>query len=169
MMISNGQRPEFVRLLEQYGPELHAYLWRMLGNRQDAEDCLQETYLRAFNAYSQTRMDSNYRAWLYTIATNLARTKLKRARRDGQTLGDDIPAEWADHLDSLSQVEQLKRVKHALGQLSFRQRTAILMRKYSELEYEVIAEALDCTPATARAHVYQGLKRLRKRLFVEET
>jgi RNA polymerase sigma-70 factor (ECF subfamily) len=169
MNADDRQRPDFQILLEQYGPELHAHLWRMLGDQQDAEDCLQETYLRAYDAYERTKADSNYRAWLYTIATNRARTMLKKSNRHKPTDLHELPAESQDPLARLSQVEQLRRVKREMERLSFRQRTAILMRKYSELDYELIAEALECSPDTARAHVYQGLKRLRKRLTVEES
>jgi RNA polymerase sigma-70 factor (ECF subfamily) len=157
-------RPMFNTLLEKHGRELYAYLWRILQNPQDAEDCLQDTYLRAFQAYARTTPEWNYRAWLYKIATNVARTHLKKKHRQVENeLMDRAQVEF-DPLDGIDRQEQVVRVMREVRRLSFRQRTALMMRKYSDLDYFEIAEALNCTPETARANVYQGLKRLRERL-----
>jgi RNA polymerase sigma-70 factor (ECF subfamily) len=157
-------RPTFNSLLETHGRELYALLWRMLGNPQDAEDCLQETYLRAFRAFERTTSDWNYRAWFYKITTNVARTYLKKNRRQDRFPEGENDQYQVDPLDAIAQKELVNRVVQEMARLSFRQRTAIMMRKYSDLDYDVIADALDCSPETARAHVYQGLKRLRERL-----
>jgi RNA polymerase sigma-70 factor (ECF subfamily) len=156
--------PEFSSLLEQYGNELYAYLWRLLQDRHDAEDSLQETYLRAFRAYDRTSPDWNYRAWLYKIATNVARTRIKNKQRQDRQHRLNPDHHQVGPLEALLQKEQLERVLIELARLSFRQRTAIIMRKYSELSYSAIAEALECSPESARANVYQGLKRLRERM-----
>ena len=159
--IISSPQPEFSSLLEQYGKELHIYLWRLLQNQLDAEDCLQEAYLRAFRAYDGTAQDSNYRAWLYKIATNVARTHMQKSQRQDRQQKFDPDQVEVDPLEKLSRAEQIERVLRGMERLSFRQRTAIMLRKYSDLSYEAIAEALECTPQAARAHVYQGLKRLR--------
>lgn len=158
---TSSPQPEFSSLLEQYGKELHAYLWRLLQNRQDAEDCLQDTYLRAFRAFDRTAQNSNYRAWLYKIATHVARTHLQKSQRQDRQPKLDPDLHKENPLEKLAREEQIERVLIGMARLSFRQRTAIMMRKYSDLNYEAIAQALACTPQTARAHVYQGLKRLR--------
>ena len=154
-------KPNFEALVDLHGAEILAYLWRILGNAHDAEDCLQDTFLRAFRAFERTDEDWNYRAWLYKIATNVARTQLKKAKRldDVRDAGRD--PDQVDPLEALNRKEQFEIVLIAMTRLSYRQRTAIMMRKYSELDYGVIGEVLDCSPETARAHVYQGLKRLR--------
>ena len=74
------QQP-FEKLVEMHQDEIFAYLWRIIPGDQ-AEDCLQETFLRAFRAYERTALDSNYRAWLYKIATNVARTAHTRRQRE---------------------------------------------------------------------------------------
>lgn len=157
-------RPAFNSLLEKHGRELYAYLWRILVNPQDAEDCLQDTFLRAFRAFERTTSDWNYRAWLYRIATNVARTYLKKDRRQDRLPESEYDPYQVDPLEAIAHTELVKRVVNEMARLSYRQRTAIMMRKYSELDYYVIADALVCSPETARAHVYQGLKRLRERL-----
>ena len=75
-------KPDFETLVKAHSAELFAYVWRMLRDTTDAEDCLQETFLRAFRSYGRVRAGSNYRAWLYKIATNTARSQWKRRTRN---------------------------------------------------------------------------------------
>jgi RNA polymerase sigma-70 factor (ECF subfamily) len=147
-----------------HGTELFAYLWRLLGDRHDAEDCLQEVFLRAFRAYERTSEDSNYRAWLYKIATNRAYTfRKRRARILAQEieLVSEARASVQNSSVHIDVQDDLERIAHAVEQLPNHQRVAILMRKYQELSYTEIASVLDCSEEAARANVYQGLKKLR--------
>src|SRR6185436_1804336 len=84
-------RPEFEALVDAHSAEIFAYLWRMLRQTADAEDCLQETFLRAYRAYARLNGQANYRAWLYKIATNTARTHLKRRTRSTERTTDLDP------------------------------------------------------------------------------
>ena len=144
--------------------EIFAYLWRLIPGDQ-AEDCLQETFLRAFRAYERTAPDSNYRAWLYKIATNVARSAHTRRQRDmTRELNHPIASEGRTLLDSVIFRDDLKVVLQAVETLPHKQRAALMMRKYQEMDYRDIGVALECSPATARAHVYQALKKLRVRL-----
>ncbi|MEA1978524.1 MAG: RNA polymerase sigma factor [Chloroflexota bacterium] len=157
------QQP-FETLVELHRDEIFAYLWRLILGDQ-AEDCLQETFLRAFRAYERTTPDSNYRAWLYKIATNVARTAHTRRQREmTRELRNHEAPEGRTLLDSLIFREDLKVVLQAVDALPHKQRAALMMRKYQEMGYKDIGAALECSPATARAHVYQALKKLRVRL-----
>jgi len=157
------QQP-FETLVELHRDEIFAYLWRLIPGDQ-AEDCLQETFLRAFRAYKRTTPDSNYRAWLYKIATNVARTAHTRWQREmTRELNHPIASEGRTLLDSVIFSDDLKVVLHAVEALPHKQRSALMMRKYQEMDYKDIGVALECSPATARAHVYQALKKLRDRL-----
>jgi len=172
MADSKTGRPDFNQLVEQHSSELFAYLYRQMAGRMDAEDCLQETLLRGFRAYHQTEPDSNYRAWLYAIATNVARTHFRRRNRrterelplDNVAAGDERgPAQIVERRIDLA------RVRRAIDELPEKQRTALILRKYQELSYAEIAAVLGCSPESARANVYQGLRSLRKMLAVRAT
>ncbi len=157
------QQP-FEKLIEMHRDEIFAYLWRLIPGDQ-AEDCLQETFLRAFRAYERTTPDSNYRAWLYKIATNVARTAHTRRQREmTRELIRPAAPEGRTLLDSVILSEDLKVVLQAVEALPHKQRAALIMRKYQEMDYKDIGAALECSPVTARAHVYQALKKLRLRL-----
>ena len=157
-------KPDFETLVERHSAEIFAYVWRMLRDTGDAEDCLQETFLRAFRSYARVQAGTNYRAWLYKIATNAARSHWKRRRRSEIHTVDLDPDVRGNGTSVAEQVEQktlLAAVARAVEELPDQQRTALIMRKYQELSYTDIAEALACTEAAARANVYQAVKRLR--------
>ncbi|HJS29118.1 MAG TPA: RNA polymerase sigma factor, partial [Anaerolineales bacterium] len=65
-------KPEFDSLVQAYSPEIFAYLWRIFQDKQRAEDCLQDTFLKAYTAYDRFNWPGYPRAWLYRIATNTA-------------------------------------------------------------------------------------------------
>jgi RNA polymerase sigma factor (sigma-70 family) len=161
-MARAAQVEEWVQV---YGREIHAYLWRLLGNSQDAEDCLQETYVRALRSRSgQVRAP---RPWLYAIATNTARSMLRRRRRreDRQVdLDEDLTA---DPGEDSSIAERVADVRAAVDRLPRRQKEALLLRRYQGMAYDEIGRILECTPAAARANVYQALRKLRA-IFPEE-
>lgn len=162
--------PEFEQLIHAYGQELFGYLWRLFsGSEQDAEDCLQETFLKAFQAYHRLHPGSNHRAWLYKIATNTSMTMLRRARRAYSTSWVEEPA-GSDPPPDL-QAEQrivLEQVYREVDKLPPKQRHAIILRKYQALSYGEIAEIIGGDVGSARANVYQGIRKLRKIFYTDE-
>ncbi len=157
-------KPQFETLVAAHSGELFGYLWRMLGDEAEAQDCLQDTFLRAYRAYGRVQND-NLRAWLYKIATNSARTQLKRAgtrRTRSEPLIEEIASKDKAVEAQVAERISLAEVQHAVMALPARQRAALMMRKYQELDYAEIAAALDCSEDAARANVYQALKKLRE-------
>jgi RNA polymerase sigma factor (sigma-70 family) len=160
----------FETLIERYHDEISSYLWRLTGSAADAEDLAQEVFLRAYQAYERLRPDSNHRAWLYKIARNCAYTALKRDKRHAQhsvTL-DDSHETLADTDPSVHQQaalnETLATVRQAIAALPAKQREAIVLRHVQGLDYAEIAQVLGCSADSARANVYQALRRLRREL-----
>ncbi len=170
----------FETLIELYHDEIMRYLWRLLNSagRSDsdleAQDLTQEAFARAYGAFGRLRHDSNHRAWLYKIATNLAYTALKQ---DGRRDRNSIPLEDEAHgiptgasgspHDQVVLNETLETVRRAIAALPPKQATAVVLRHVQGLGYPEIAEALDCSQDSARANVYQGLRRLRQDLGAE--
>jgi RNA polymerase sigma-70 factor (ECF subfamily) len=160
-------KPAFEELIEAHSAELFAYLWRMLGSETDAQDVLQDTYVRAFRAYARTEND-NLRAWLYKIATNRARTQLRRGAQRTHAQMDEQHASREKAVDvQVAERLSLAAVRAAVNGLPAKQQAALLMRKYQQFEYSEIGAALDCSEDAARAHVYQALKKLRA-MFKED-
>jgi RNA polymerase sigma-70 factor (ECF subfamily) len=156
--------PDFETLVAAHSAEIFGYLWRLLRDTSDAEDCLQDTFLRALRAYPRLDGRTHQRAWLYKIATNVARTHARRRTRTAARTAALDPDSVLDHSSVPEQVHQrsvLAAVARAVEALPHQQRAALILRQYQELSYAAIAAALDCTEAAARANVYQALQKLR--------
>jgi RNA polymerase sigma-70 factor (ECF subfamily) len=165
----------FEVLIERYHDEIYGYLWRLMENsysadgRVDAQDLTQEVFLRAYKTYARLRPDSNYRAWLYKIATNCAYTAIKRyGRRSGLAFEEEAQQLPADESQSPDRVvtfnETMSAIQRAIGALPAKQQAAVIMRHVQGLAYAEIAQALGCSEDSARANVHQAIRRLRREL-----
>ena len=155
----------FEASVERYRGEIVVYLVRVLGNREDAEDACHDALLRACRAAGQLTDTRQLRAWLYKIATRSAFNALKRQRRSAARYADVDP----DSLPARSagtppDRRELRQVVRAANGLPAKQRAALMQRLFHDLSYADIGVALNCSPAAARANVYQALKRLRRTL-----
>jgi RNA polymerase sigma-70 factor (ECF subfamily) len=92
--VTAGDETAFARLLERHRRELHVHCYRMLGSFDDAEDLVQETFLRAWRSRASFGRDSFFRAWLYRIATNACLDSLRRTSRRVATLGSFAELPW---------------------------------------------------------------------------
>jgi RNA polymerase sigma-70 factor (ECF subfamily) len=161
-MGSSPDKPDFEALFETYAREIHGYLWRLTQNAADAEDCLQEAFLRAFKAYARLKHTDNLRAWLYKIATNTANTHFKQnGRRPLADLDDRHPDRTATVDDAVSARLSLASVHAAVLALPPKQRAALILNKYQGLSHREIADALGGSEDAARANLYQAIKKLR--------
>jgi RNA polymerase sigma-70 factor, ECF subfamily len=156
----------FDELVELHSREIYTYLWRLLRAPEDAEDALQETFLRAFRSFPGLKDHTNLRAWLYKIATNVAYTQIKCRNRDLKRTTElfEVPTTF-DHVSR----DLLQMVLAAVQNLPTKQGAAVILRNYQGLSYAEIGAALDCSADSARANYYQGLKKLRQKFAeVEE-
>lgn len=154
----------FEDLIERHHDEIFSYLWRLLGKQwhSEAEDVAQEVFLRAYRAFPGLRRDSNYRAWLYKIATNCAWTHLRRLkRRREETHALTEHAERASSTAHPVLSCSRSRLSTLLHGLPAKQRACVTLRYYQDLDYAEIAAILHCTEESARANVYHAIRRLR--------
>lgn len=160
-------RSRFEDLLHQYEREIYRFACRMTGNRDDAADILQETFLRAFKFFPKLPPDANHRAWLYRVASRLS-LNLARAQKVRRAVPIDEALHLAEGNGDLESLVETKRLARVLGEvvrgLSSRQRVALLQRKYEGLSYREIALSLGCSEEAARAHVYQAMGKVRRGL-----
>jgi len=157
----------FETLVNAHSAEIFAYLWRMVRDEADAQDCLQEAFLRAYRAYDRLDGRANQRAWLYRIATNVALTHLKRRGREAARrlpLVPDLLADDPSPGEAAIWRETIEAVFAAVERLPPQQRAALILRKYQALSYTEIAGTLGCSEEAARANVYQAIKKLRSEL-----
>jgi RNA polymerase sigma-70 factor (ECF subfamily) len=162
-----GQEP-FEALMTVHHAEIHRYVRRVTARSGEADDLSQETFIRAYRAYRALPPDANVRAWLFAIATNLCRNHFRsERRRRAAYAGVQIAAREADHDDpegaALFQ-EARALTQGVIARLPLKQRLAFVMRKLHDLDYDAIGQSLDCSSESARAHVFQALRKVRRTL-----
>jgi len=148
-------------------------LLRIVGESDVAADLLQHVWLKALQHLGEGHEQVNVRAWLYRVGTNAAFDWLayrKRWRGRLEAWGADPERRICDPPPAPLSDRTRAQVREALAELPSKQREAVWFRWVEGLGYSGIAEKLRCSPASARANVYQGLKRLRRSLadLVEE-
>jgi len=158
----------FEAIVAAHHGEIHRYLARVTARASDADDLSQETFLRAFRAYRALPGDANVRAWLFAIATNLFRNHVRSEKRrstfQAAVLAVRSEAGAHDPEDESVYRETRTLVEAVVAELPLKQRTAFVLRKIHELDYETIARTLDCSADSARAHVFQALRKIRHTL-----
>ena len=156
--------PTFDALVERHSAEIHAYLWRLLRDPELASDVLQDTFLRAWRAFPRLKHRDHLRAWLYTIATNRARS-LQRAVAQREMsharLSDELSDPRASVAAQAADRDQRRRVLAAVDRLPAKQRQALVLRRYQELGYDEIAAIMGGSVEAARANVHLAQERLR--------
>jgi RNA polymerase sigma-70 factor (ECF subfamily) len=155
----------FDSLVAAYHGEIYRYLLRVTAQRCTADDLSQETFIRAFKSCGSLPPDGNARTWLFAIATNLCRNHFRaegRRNRVHVELARETGVDYRDPEQALRSNEARTKLEGAISVLPYKQRLAFTMRKFHDLEYGVIGKVLDCSAETARAHVFQALKRIRK-------
>lgn len=145
--------PPFERFYEEHRVEVLQLLRRRLGAER-AEDAFQETFLRALRAYGRLDHGEHMRAWVLTIARNVAVDSLRRRRPTEELVemgaDDDVPA-----------YAELAELTDGLGP---KERAAVVLRYGYDLTYEQIAAALESSPDAARQAASTGVRRIRRRI-----
>jgi RNA polymerase sigma-70 factor, ECF subfamily len=153
----------------EYIDALYGYALMLTRNRVEAEDLVQETYVRALEAQHRLRKDSNVKGWILTILRNLWLNQLRKRKSepllvemDGQEGGADyVPGNALDSYEILAGKEDVKRVQVAIGQLSTEFREVILLREFEELSYQEMATVLDCPMGTVMSRLGRARAKLR--------
>ena len=144
------QVPPFERFYLAHRDEVLGYLRRLLGQR--AEDAWQETFLRALRAYDRLEHGRHLRAWVFTIATNVALDDL-RAKRQPPVEPEPVVELRRD---------AFRELEHLTNELPPTERAAVVLRYGYDLAYAQIADALGSSEEAARAAASSGVRRLRR-------
>jgi RNA polymerase sigma-70 factor (ECF subfamily) len=168
-----GDQESFRVLVERHSRAVFRLAYRMTGNEGDAEDVVQETFLRAYRRLGQFEMKSQLGSWLHRIAANCAYDLLRsRARRaedpleieagEGPSWSLPSPAPAPDRL--VWSGELSRRVKTAMGRLSHVEKSAFVLRHYEGLTMEEIGGVLGVEPNAAKHTVFRAVRKLREAL-----
>jgi RNA polymerase sigma-70 factor, ECF subfamily len=174
LRVREGDEVSFGLLLDRHrGPVIH-FLYRMVQNQAVSEELAQEVFLRVYRSRATYEPTAKFTTWLFRIATHLALNWIRDGRheRSQESLDQEI-AEGATRqvADRGRTVEQelvykarLAEVRQAIDVLPAKQRAAVLMHKYEEMEYTQIANALSCSESAVKSLLFRAYETLRSRL-----
>lgn len=173
LRVREGDASSFTLLLERYRTPLIHYLYRLVQNQAIAEELPQEVFLRVYRARGHYEPSAKFTTWLYRIATHLALNHLRDGRneRGGQSLDEETAGlplrQLADRRPTIEQnlLEEARReqIRRAVAALPPKQRAAVLMHKYLEMEYAQIARVLNCSESAVKSLLFRAYEKLRTR------
>jgi RNA polymerase sigma-70 factor, ECF subfamily len=174
LRVRDGDQGSFELLLEKHrGPMIH-FLHRMVQNDAVAEELSQEVFLRVFKSRGRYQPSAKFTTWLFRIGTHLALNWIRDGRNEkSQTSLDKQTADGTSRQvpDRRRTVEQellyqakLREVRQAIQSLPAKQRAAVMMHKYEEMEYAQIAGVIGCSEAAVKSLLFRAYEALRARL-----
>jgi len=171
---ASGEPEAFRLLVDRYSRRLFRLAYRMTGNVQDAEDLVQETFLRAYRSRDTFQARANFSTWIYRICVNasLDHVRKRRAQPIAETIDDpeggvqseSLPGDTATPERLLLSQEARRAVEAALASLSPVERAAFALRHYEQLSISEIGAALGLREAATKNTIFRGVQKLRRSL-----
>ncbi len=172
----------FDDLIDAFGARLHGYLYRLIGSRDEADDLLQDVFLRVVRMIGSYRHDHRFEGWLFRIATNLVRDRIRKVGREPKVIPFDSGSEgsgsaWTDADDdtapgpeaAMQLADDVDALQEALAKLPEAEREVIMLRHFSDLSFSEVAAVMETPLGTALARAHRGLKKLRDMMDVGDT
>jgi len=162
----DGEKRAFGELVERYQTRLLNFVYRTTGDRERAEDLVQETFIRVYRHLHRFDQSKKFSTWVYTIASNLAKNELRNRSRNPLVLfqtikknwdADSRPLEWEDNTyrpDDLFRKRHLKSmVENTVDQLPEHHRTVFILREMEGKTYEEIADITGANLGTVKSRL----------------
>jgi RNA polymerase sigma-70 factor (ECF subfamily) len=174
LRVKEGDGASFGALLDKHRSSVVHFLFRMVQNHAVAEELAQEVFLRVYRSRGTYEPTAKFTTWLFRIATHLALNSLRDGRheRSQERLDDDsnqMPVRQVKDFrptveQSMVYQTKLDEVRQAIAALPDKQRAAVLMHKYEEMEYSQIAKVLSCSESAVKSLLFRAYESLRSRL-----
>ncbi|MGB6944575.1 MAG: RNA polymerase sigma factor [Bryobacteraceae bacterium] len=174
LRVRDGDQGSFELLLEKHrGPMIH-FLHRMVRNDGVAEELTQEVFLRVYKSRGSYQPSAKFTTWLFRIAMHLALNWIRDGRNekaqtslDSETAGGasrQVPDRQRTIEQELLYQAKLREVRQAIHGLPAKQRAAVMMHKYEEMEYAQIAGVIGCSESAVKSLLFRAYQALRQRL-----
>jgi RNA polymerase sigma-70 factor (ECF subfamily) len=177
LRVGVGDDAAYAYLVGKFRRPVIGFMYRMTGNSAIAEELAQEVFLRVYRSRASYAAEAKFTTWLYRIATNLAVNHARdtKSERAGNAVSLDEPDEEtgdtrdvADTMmtaeEALVRDERMAAIKKHVMALPERQRMAVLMHKYQEMDYRQIAEVLKLSESATKSLLFRAYETLRERL-----
>jgi RNA polymerase sigma-70 factor, ECF subfamily len=167
----SGDPSAFDVLVRRWERKVQGAIYRLVGPGEDVRDLTQETLLKAYRGLRTFKKEARFSSWLYQIAVNVCRDRMRRGRgrsyvsfdelaETGQTRGETGPSA----LELIEARDLSRQVAAAVAALPEEQREVVVLKEYQGLTFLEIAEALDVPLSTVKTRLYRGLGQLRQQL-----
>jgi RNA polymerase sigma-70 factor, ECF subfamily len=174
LRVKEGDEASFALLLDKHRSSVIHFLYRMVQNRAISEELAQEVFLRVYRSRETYEATAKFTTWLFRIATHVALNWLRdrKQERSQESLDEEEDGKPARHVaDRAPLVEQrmvaevkAEEIRRAVSVLPEKQRAAVLMHKYEEMEYAQIAAVLSCSESAVKSLLFRAYETLRARL-----
>jgi RNA polymerase sigma-70 factor (ECF subfamily) len=173
--VIKGDHNAFGEIVELYKDKVYQICFRMLGNRQEAEDLAQEAFVRAFVNIRSFNIEMKFSTWLYRIATNLCIDRLRKKKPDyyldaevtgteGLNMYSQIASDMAMPEEEVESLELQETIQMEIMKLPEKYRSVIILKYIEELSLKEISEILDLPVGTVKTRIHRGREALRKQL-----
>jgi RNA polymerase sigma-70 factor (ECF subfamily) len=161
-----GDRDAFHLLVQRWERPVFAFLLRMLGSPEEAQDLCQETFLRVIGSATSYEGRGQFRSWLFRIAGNQARARLRRSKILSWLPFDQDrphpPSPEPDIQQELEARDTVQEVRQAIARLPERQRRALVLKQYHDMKYSEIAESMQLSVPAVQMLLHRAMQALRK-------
>jgi len=174
LRVKDGDGASFSVLLQKHRSSVVHFLYRMVQQEAVAEELAQEVFLRVYRSRATYEPTAKFTTWLFRIATHLALNTLRDSRNERRDerldeRSEEMPARQVEDLrpsveQSMVREASLEEVRRAVAALPDKQRAAVLMHKYKEMEYTQIAKVLNCSESAVKSLLFRAYETLRARL-----
>ncbi|MEI6773039.1 MAG: sigma-70 family RNA polymerase sigma factor [Planctomycetota bacterium] len=162
-----GDREAFAQLVLFYNESLYRWVARLTGNSHAAEDLVQDTFVRAYQAITRLRPDTNLKAWLFRIAHNAYANWVRNRKGKNSLLPNDVLDTQAGPEELAQENETSHRLQQAIDKLPEEWKAALLLRIQEDMAFREMAIALGTTEETARWRVYKARQKLMETLEIK--
>lgn len=166
-----GDQTAFGLLVERFQRDVYGKAFSIVKNHLDADDVVQETFLRAYRALPGFRFEASFRTWLITIATRQALNFLERSRSGHESL--ELGEEGQEHaalrvadnqMDHVLEQESRRLLREALPHLPKRQKQALLLKIEHDWKYEDIAREMGTSVGSVKSHIFHAIQNLTRQM-----
>jgi RNA polymerase sigma-70 factor, ECF subfamily len=169
----SGDASAFDTLVRRWERKLHGAIYRLVGPGEDVRDLSQETLLKAYRGLRTFKKEARFSSWLYQIALNVCRDRMRRTRGKSLVSFDELSEageaganqSGPSALDLIEARDLSRQVAAAVRALPDEQREVVVLKEYQGLTFVEIAEALDVPLSTVKTRLYRGLGQLRQQLL----
>jgi RNA polymerase sigma-70 factor (ECF subfamily) len=178
-LAAKGDRSAFEQLVDLYKEKIYYLAYRMLGNRHEAEDIIQETFLRVYMNFDRFDQTQKFSTWIYRIATNLSIDRLRKRKAsysldaeinqgDGLDGYDRLVSEEDTPEKQLMITETQIQIRNAIDKLPEKYKSVVVLRYLHDLSLQEISDVLGMPVTTIKTRIHRGREFLRKKMNFDQ-